>query len=103
MRERQGCRSASIEGDRGDVGDRRLCSCALGAWTAAVSTVPGDGRRLPARRASRRAFPPSCGVPISDKGGVLQMTTVFEDVVTLDAGAPVLLASVSEPDAIRVL
>jgi two-component system response regulator ChvI len=31
------------------------------------------------------------------------MTTVFEDGVTLDAGAPVLLASVSEPDAIRVL
>jgi two-component system response regulator ChvI len=31
------------------------------------------------------------------------MATVFEDVVTLDAGAPVLLASVSEPDAIRVL
>ena len=31
------------------------------------------------------------------------MTTVFEDVVTLDAGASVLLASVSEPDAIRVL
>jgi two-component system response regulator ChvI len=31
------------------------------------------------------------------------MATVFEDVVTLDAGAPVLLASVSESDAIRVL
>jgi two-component system, OmpR family, response regulator ChvI len=31
------------------------------------------------------------------------VTTVFEDVVTLDAGASVLLASVSEPDAIRVL
>ena len=31
------------------------------------------------------------------------MTTIFEDVVTLDSGAPVLLASVSEPDAIRVL
>ena len=31
------------------------------------------------------------------------MATVFEDVVTLDAGAPALLASVSEPDAIRVL
>jgi len=31
------------------------------------------------------------------------MATVFEDVVTLDAGAPVLLAPVSEPDAIRVL
>ena len=31
------------------------------------------------------------------------MTTDFEDVVTLDAGTPVLLASVSEPDAIRVL
>jgi len=31
------------------------------------------------------------------------MATVFEDVVSLDAGAPVLLASVSEPDAIRVL
>ena len=31
------------------------------------------------------------------------MATVFEDFVTLDAGAPVLLASVSEPDAIRVL
>ena len=31
------------------------------------------------------------------------MATVFEDVVTLDAGAPVLLASVGEPDAIRVL
>jgi two-component system, OmpR family, response regulator ChvI len=31
------------------------------------------------------------------------MATVFEDVVPLDAGAPVLLASVSEPDAIRVL
>jgi two-component system, OmpR family, response regulator ChvI len=31
------------------------------------------------------------------------MATVFEDVVTLDAGTPVLLASVSEPDAIRVL
>jgi len=31
------------------------------------------------------------------------MATIFEDVVTLDSGAPVLLASVSEPDAIRVL
>jgi two-component system response regulator ChvI len=31
------------------------------------------------------------------------MTTGIEDVVTLDAGAPVLLAPVSEPDAIRVL
>jgi CheY-like chemotaxis protein len=32
------------------------------------------------------------------------MTTALEqDVVTLDAGAPVLLVSVSEPDAIRVL
>jgi hypothetical protein len=33
------------------------------------------------------------------------VTTVFadEDVVTLDAGAPVLLASGTEPDAIRVL
>src|SRR5258708_23171050 len=31
------------------------------------------------------------------------MTTIFEDVVTLDSGARVLLASVSEPDAIRVL
>ena len=31
------------------------------------------------------------------------MTTVFEDVASLDAGAPVLLAPVSEPDAIRVL
>ena len=31
------------------------------------------------------------------------MTTVFEDVASLDAGTPVLLASVSEPDAIRVL
>jgi two-component system, OmpR family, response regulator ChvI len=31
------------------------------------------------------------------------MATVFEDVVTSDAGAPVLLASVSESDAIRVL
>src|SRR6266700_318977 len=100
MRERQGCRSASIEGDRGDVGDRHLCSCALGAWTAAVSTVPGDGRRLPARRTSWRAFPPSFGVPMSDQGGVLQMTTVF---MTSDAGAPVLLGSVGEPDAIRVL
>src|SRR5580704_11556775 len=25
MRERQGCRSASIQGDTGDVGDRRFC------------------------------------------------------------------------------
>ena len=25
MRERQGCRSSSIEGDMGDVGVRRLC------------------------------------------------------------------------------
>jgi two-component system response regulator ChvI len=31
------------------------------------------------------------------------VTTVFEDVASLDAGTPVLLASVSEPDAIRVL
>src|SRR5882757_7268417 len=31
------------------------------------------------------------------------MATVFEDVASLDAGTPVLLASVSEPDAIRVL
>jgi two-component system, OmpR family, response regulator ChvI len=31
------------------------------------------------------------------------VTTVFEDVASLDAGAPVLLAPVSEPDAIRVL
>jgi two-component system response regulator ChvI len=31
------------------------------------------------------------------------MATVFEDVVSLDAGAPVLLAPVNEPDAIRVL
>src|SRR6266700_2121544 len=100
MRERQGCRSASIEGDRGDVGDRHLCSCALGAWTAAFSTVPGDGRRLPARRTSWRAFPPSFGVPMSDQGGVLQMTTVF---MTSEAGAPVLLASVGEPAALRVL
>jgi two-component system, OmpR family, response regulator ChvI len=31
------------------------------------------------------------------------MATIFEDVVTLDSGTPVLVASVSEPDAIRVL
>jgi two-component system response regulator ChvI len=31
------------------------------------------------------------------------VTTVFEDVASLDAGTPVLLASISEPDAIRVL
>jgi two-component system, OmpR family, response regulator ChvI len=31
------------------------------------------------------------------------VTSVCEDVVTSDAGAPVLLASVGEPDAIRVL
>jgi two-component system response regulator ChvI len=31
------------------------------------------------------------------------MSTVFEDVASLDTGTPVLLASVSEPDAIRVL
>jgi hypothetical protein len=28
--------------------------CALGAWMAAVSAVPGDGSRLPARRAERQ-------------------------------------------------
>src|SRR5258708_39521264 len=31
------------------------------------------------------------------------MATVLEDVASVDAGAPVLLAPVSEPDAIRVL
>jgi two-component system, OmpR family, response regulator ChvI len=31
------------------------------------------------------------------------VTTVFEDVASLDAGTPVLLAPISEPDAIRVL
>jgi len=64
MRERQGCRSAGIEGEMGDVGDRRLCRLRARRVDGAVSTVPDDGRPLPARRASWRAFPPSFGVPI---------------------------------------
>ena len=45
MRERQGCRSASIEGDTGTWVIDVSVDYALGAWTAAVSTVLGDGRR----------------------------------------------------------
>jgi hypothetical protein len=42
--------------------------CALGAWTVAFGTVPGDGGRLPVRRASRRAFPPVLAFPIGIEG-----------------------------------
>jgi len=69
MRERQGCRSASIEGDTVTWVIDVSLGCALGAWTAAVSTGPDDGRRLPAHRASWRAFPPSFGVPIGYQEG----------------------------------
>jgi len=72
MRERQGCRSASIQGRYGETWVINVSvGYALGARTGAparqlycprsVSTVTGDGRRLPARRAPRRALPPSFG------------------------------------------
>ena len=52
--------------------------CALGAWRAVlarelcflrpVSVVPGDGRRLPARRAPLGAFPPDFGFRRPNEG-----------------------------------
>jgi len=57
MRERQGCRSASIEGDTGTWVIDVSVDCALGAWTAAVSTVLGDGNDW--QLAGRFGAPPS--------------------------------------------
>jgi hypothetical protein len=50
MRERQGCRSVSIEGDLGDVGVRRLFRLRARRVDGWFGTVPGDGSRLPVRR-----------------------------------------------------
>jgi hypothetical protein len=50
MRERQGCRSVSIEGDLGDVGVRRLFRLRARRMDGCFQTVPGDGSWLPVRR-----------------------------------------------------
>ena len=34
-------------------------NCAVDPWTVVFGNAPGDGRRLPVRRTSRYAFPPS--------------------------------------------
>jgi hypothetical protein len=54
--------------------------CALGARTVAVCTVLGNGRRLPARRASRRAFPSQFWCFGKLRGECLQMTAAFDQV-----------------------
>jgi len=68
MRERQGCRSASIQGDTGDLGDQRFCRLRVRRVDGAASTVPGDGRRLLARPAPRCALPPSFGFQHTSEG-----------------------------------
>ena len=51
MRERQGCRSASIEGDTGTWVIDVSVDCALGAWTVllALSLVTADNCLLAGR------------------------------------------------------
>ena len=78
MRERQGCRSASIQGDTGDMGERRFCRLRARRVDGlparelylphSVSIVLGDSRRLPARRAPWGAFPPGLGFQHATEG-----------------------------------
>ena len=63
MRERQGCRSVSIEGDLGDVGVRRLFRLRARRMDGCFRTVPGDGSRLPFADASAH-LPSQFSVPI---------------------------------------
>jgi hypothetical protein len=64
MRERQGV-PASIEAIRVTWVIDASVGCALRGWMGTNSpTVPGDGRRRPARRAPWCAFPRNFGVPI---------------------------------------
>jgi len=61
MRERQGCRSASIQGDTGDVGDRRICKLRARRVDGCCQHSPWWRQSTTCSPAPRCAFPPSLG------------------------------------------